>query len=259
MARLSHIRNYVAPSELARAVAGIKRRLAGGASSMAAGAQSPDSSAAPEPPASEELAPPVQEKKKSELPSSLKSAFSSLAATFNVNPAGSVPAATMPLAEASPPIVEAAPPPPAEEENEEGEDMWASDPPHVPATAPATAGALRAAVIAAVGKTSPLLKSGLASSLEWKLEAERLIIPFKNGMEESLVRGELPSVSRAVTQAAGRNLKVDLRVEKQTESSGGGGPEASVPVEIAVVERVFRGQFIPEKAPKKNDGGSDGF
>jgi hypothetical protein len=167
--------------------------------------------------------------------------------------------------------VPAAPSAPEEAEAEEAEDIWASDPQPVPAnastdaaatapaTAPATAGELRAAVVAAVGKTSPLLKSGLASSLEWRFEAERLVIPFKNGMEESLVRGELPTVSQAVAQAAGRSVKVDLRVEKQTESSGGGNPEASLPVEIAVVERVFRGQFIPEKAPKKNDGGSDGL
>ena len=304
MARLSHIRTYVSPAELTRAVAGIKRRLADGAALPASGAQSQAPVPAAEPSASDELAAPVQEKKKPELPSSLKSAFSSLAATFNVDPAAPDPAAVSPAtppraepkseprpepapaasteskpapaqaaAPASPPPVEiAAPPLPddaeAEPESEGDEDLWASDPQpmsanapvlNAPATTPATAGELRASVVAAVGKTSPLLKSGLASSLEWKLEADRLIIPFKNGMEESLVRGELPTVSQAVAHAAGRSIKVDLRVERQTESSSGSGPEASIPVEVSVVERVFRGQLIPEKAPKKTDGGNDGF
>jgi DNA polymerase III subunit gamma/tau len=302
MARLSHIRDYVSPAELTRAVAGIKRRLAGGAPVAAVETQSPESSPAPERSASEELAPAAQEKKKPELPSSLKSAFTSLAATFNVDPTAPDPVAvshamapraepkselkpekTPPVSAASMPAPTTAPassllaeasapalPGEAEDELEDGADGWAPDnepvpnnasiaPANAPATAPATAGELRASVVAAVGKTSPLLKSGLASSLEWRLEADRLIIPFKNGMEESLVRGELPTVSQAVAHAAGRSIKVDLRVERQTESSGGSGPVASIPVEVAVVERVFRGQLIPEKAPKKTDGGNDGF
>ncbi|MBL8965619.1 MAG: hypothetical protein JNG85_01350 [Spirochaetaceae bacterium] len=108
--------------------------------------------------------------------------------------------------------------------------------------------ALKAAVVEALGKNSPLLKSGLGASLPWRVEGERLVIPFRSGMEEGLVRGELPALSRAAAEASGRHLKVELRVESPAKPRAAEGGAAGIPENdpAAIVERVFRGTRVKE-------------
>ena len=118
---------------------------------------------------------------------------------------------------------------------------------------------LKRLVIESLGRSSPLLKSGLSASLRWRIEDERVVVPFRSGMEESLLKGELGVVSRAVAQAAGRAYKVELRVEPDRPRgregqapSGAAGPEGPGGEEaagdpVAVVERVFRGTRVKER------------
>jgi len=135
-----------------------------------------------------------------------------------------------------------------------------------PAAAPAGAAQagldpeeLKRMVIESLGRSSPLLKSGLSASLRWRIEDERVVVPFRSGMEESLLKGELGVVSRAVAQAAGRAFKVELRVEPDRPRgregqvpAGAAGPEGPGGEEaagdpVAVVERVFRGTRVRER------------
>jgi len=107
---------------------------------------------------------------------------------------------------------------------------------------------LRGAVIDALGRSSPLLKSGLASSLPWRIEETRLVIPFLSGMEESVVRGSIADIAAKASELAGRPLKVEVKVEPRRSqaaeaASGQSGRPGSDPVEI--VERVFRGTRLP--------------
>jgi len=109
---------------------------------------------------------------------------------------------------------------------------------------------LRKAVVDAVGRSSPLLKTGLSSSLPWRVDGERLVVPFRSGMEESVVRGAVPAMAAAAAQAAGRAIKVELRVERpEAHPKGGhGAPHGEGPDPAAIVERVFRGSRVaPER------------
>ena len=77
-------------------------------------------------------------------------------------------------------------------------------------------------------------------------------------MEESVVKGELPTLAQVVTKVTGRTLKVELKVaQTQRQSAGGHGPGAAEgPGDAAdIVARVFRGQRIQPR----NSGGSNGL
>jgi DNA polymerase-3 subunit gamma/tau len=229
IAKLCRLADYVSTTELASAVAALKRRLAGDATA-----------ASPAVPG---------EKKKPELPPQLSAAFSSLAETASraaeperksVSPAASSsPAAIAPPAPRR--VLSDAPDDEEEDEVEAPEGGAAVD----------GAGAddpLRGAVIDALGRSSPLLKSGLASSLPWRIEETRLVIPFLSGMEESVVRGSIADIAAKASELAGRPLKVELKVEPRRSqaagaASGQNGRPGPDPVEI--VERVFRGTRLP--------------
>ena len=213
VAKLSRLADYVSQSELAKAVASLKRRLAGDVSL-------PDAaSAAGKLP---------EEKKKPELPPQLSAAFDSLAATASRPRTMNDAAEEVSESEATVvPVVGGEP-------REEAPD------------------ALRGAVIDALGRSSPLLRSGLSASLPWRVDGARIVIPFPSGMEESVVRGSIADLAAKVSELAGRQLRVELVVEsKHGLARSGASPDSADPVTI--VERVFRGTLMPDSGRGVDD------
>ena len=105
--------------------------------------------------------------------------------------------------------------------------------------------AFRRDLIARIGRANPLLGSGLAASLGWSLEEDRLVISFRNAMEEGVVRAELGLLAGAIKDFAARDLKVELKVSEGAESRRrprSSSADHSDPV--AIVERMFRGQRL---------------
>jgi len=223
VAKLCRLDDYVSPTELALAVAALKRYVAGGASTprgeplkivpgITSGARIADVQGGSA----------LDEKKKPEPPQELKlspqldAAFASLAASAQA--AGRAEADTGDSCESEP----------AAEEAESG-----------------SGDGLRQAVVEALGKASPLLKTGLGNSLPWRLDDARLTIPFRSGMEESVVRGSIADIAAKASELAGRTLKVELKIEgksRTAKSSGSAsGARASGPDPVEIVERVFRG------------------
>jgi DNA polymerase III subunit gamma/tau len=210
VAKLCRLADYVSTTELAAAVAALKRRIAGEASAAVDALPAPEKKK-PEP------------SRERTLPPQLSAAFDSLAATAEEEAkrpsAPPIPPAPRVLSDSS------------DETVEDGSDQ------------------LRGAVIEALGRSSPLLKSGLASSLPWRVEETRLVIPFRSGMEESVVRGSIADIAAKASELAGRQLKVELKVEKRggSEASGPGAmPERGGPDPVGIVERVFRGTRLPD-------------
>jgi len=116
--------------------------------------------------------------------------------------------------------------------------------------------AFRRDIVAKVGRTNPIMGSGLAASLDWATEGERLIIAFRTGMEEGLVRAELGLLTAVVREAAGRDLKVELRVRPDAEGRRKqGATESDHSDPVIIVERMFRGQRIESK----QRGGQDEY
>lgn len=118
---------------------------------------------------------------------------------------------------------------------------------------PVSMESLRASVIETLGRSSPLLKTGLSASLPWRSEGEKLVIPFRSGMEETVVRGSLSGIAAKAAEIGGRAFKVELRVEavkpvEDAKRAGAPGEGASVDV----VERVFRGTRLPPR--RQNEG-----
>jgi DNA polymerase-3 subunit gamma/tau len=109
---------------------------------------------------------------------------------------------------------------------------------------------LRGPVIEELGRSSPLLKTGLASSLPWREENGKLIIVFKSGMEESVVRPSVADIAAKASELAGRPVRVELRVESASgcrqEDEASLAQSAKAPDPIAIVERVFRGTRVDQ-------------
>jgi DNA polymerase-3 subunit gamma/tau len=254
VSKLCRLKDYVSPGELATVVAALRRKIGGGDARL----EDKGAGDRPRPDRSVPGSAGGAEKKKPELPPSLSAAFGSLAAAAKeLGEEGAVAAA---VPDAAPPPSAPAPRPPAveEQEGEDEEEIWA------PAAAPEQAqpaaqlsegDALRAAVIEAIGKASPLLKTGLSSSLPWRLEDGRLVLPFRSGMDESVVRGSIADIAAAASRFSGKQLKVELKVEA---AAGRGkaaaridGAEAAAAGEsnpVTIVERVFRGSRVaPEE------------
>jgi DNA polymerase-3 subunit gamma/tau len=307
-ARLARLPSYIPAAELARTVASLKQRLAASGAGEAPGlprgrpqaAPAADTRGAAPSARSSVLANPGAdegEKKKPELPHSLKSAFSSLAAMVGGEAPAAAAAGVRPP-EAGPqrtPVIKA-PEPPALPPEDDEEGMWEPNPtlpPPAPVTPTPTAFpasappqgddddeedevpedgpavdpmraaldegvAMKKAVLEAIGRSSPLLGSGLQTSLPWRLEEGRLVIPFKSGIEENVVKGELPALSQVVAKVAGRSLRIELKVAQAEKAAGqgGGGAETAGPEDAAdIVAKVFRGQRVQVK----NSGGSDGL
>lgn len=113
---------------------------------------------------------------------------------------------------------------------------------------------LRSELIARVARQNPLLGSGLAASADWRIEDSRLLISFRNGIEENIVRAELGVLAGAASAIAGRNLKVELRVGDSVANPGRDRvPKAGSSDPVSIVERVFRGQRVE----RKKRGGTD--
>jgi hypothetical protein len=222
----------VSPTELVAAVAALKRRLAGDAAATADQAL-PQGSV---------------EKKKHELPPQLSAAFDSLAAT-----AAEASITPQPVAPKTPIAAPPAPPPrvlsDASDEDEAEDDAEAQDEDDA-----ASPDVLRSTVIEALGRSSPLLKTGLASSLPWRVEQTKLVIPFRSGMEESVVRGSIADIAAKVSELAGRPLKVELKVEQGQPSAGSAArPIQAGPDPVEIVERVFRGARVPDNGRGERD------
>jgi DNA polymerase-3 subunit gamma/tau len=317
-ARLARLPSYVPVTELARTVASLKKRLTSGARPAS---QSQEPAAELPPPRHDDVA--GLEKKKPELPTSLKSAFSSLAATVGQGrlddgdsegegePSEAAPiqkqAATPPRPSAPPasPSPSASPPPivpaatsaaqrvpprasamedsglePEDGEDAEEDEAWTPPQPRqaggneggspqggalaardgrgdASAADPSSDDpeAVRRAVLDCIGRASPLLSTGLSASLPWIIEEGRIVIPFRSGMEESVVKSELPSVAQAISKARGRACKVELRVAqaKPTRNSATSGPEGQHDA-ADIVASVFRGQRIQPKPTGGKDG-----
>ncbi len=279
VARLARLRDFVSPSALSRAVAALRAPSA--TAVRAAGAPRAPAEHGGDGIAGYGTAAAPEEKKKPELtgrlPTSLSNAFSSLAGAVLGEKAASeirMPATGAAVAAGHRPTVregatretlanegaaseagafdgEAEPqresPPPssaAVSKETDPEPMEAS---------PRGAGrlddkgldAFRRDLIARIGRSKPLLGSGLAASLGWSLEDDRLIIRFRNAMEEGLVRAELGLLAGTIKEFAARDVKVELRISEGAESrqrQQSSSTDHSDPV--AIVERMFRGQRL---------------
>ncbi|MEI6389212.1 MAG: DNA polymerase III subunit gamma/tau [Spirochaetota bacterium] len=276
--RLCRLRDFVSPSELASAVAVLRS----GSPSPASGLhRSEDTFPSFHAPARLTL----EEKKKPELkhglPLSLSSAFSDLAGTMlspvekaefdlqhNPSPRHIPSGAEMPHRE-----VESATEMPIESEIKSHPDIPSKQEPILvrnnETAQHATDGidgkpfeimdivALRKEVLARISSANPLLGSGLGASLSWAQDGEKLLIPFRTGMEEGVVRTDLAKVAQVVATVSGKSLKIDLRVAEGTRLSRSTGSESAIGTADAatIVERMFRGQRIV----RKERGGSDEY
>jgi DNA polymerase III subunit gamma/tau len=259
-ARLCRLRDYVSPGELARTVGALRRFAAG------EGAAPP----AP-PPAARALGPAARgdEKKKPEpaveikLPPRLSEAFDGLAAAAAAQdseaeakaPARPARKAADASRGADGPVLRDGGAEDAEAEETNPDEAGAPE-----AGAPEDAAAsgvdpLRGPVIDALGRSSPLLKTGLASSLPWRVEGDKLVIPFRSGMEESVVRGSVADIAAKASELAGRALKVALVVEAGPRARPAAAAAAADagPDPVQIVERVFRGARVATAKPGERD------
>jgi DNA polymerase III subunit gamma/tau len=254
VAKLSRLSEYVSPTELAAAVATLKRRIAGDA--RASGEATASGGAEPDSP---------DEKKKPERPGEqvlpreyafspqLSAAFDSLAATAELS-REAVPQAqaaselphgeTRPSSPAKPSLLKDAGA--ADDEEGAAEEAAPVETRNPPGDL-SQPDSLRGAVIDALGRSSPLLKTGLASSLPWRVEAAALVIPFRSGMEESVVRGSIAEIAAKASELAGRQLRVELKVERKPGPQAEAKAEGGEPDPVEIVERVFRGARLPDR------------
>ena len=82
------------------------------------------------------------------------------------------------------------------------------------------------------------------------------MIPFRSGMDESVVRPSVVDIAVKASELAGRQLKVELNVEPRSPSPAGTRrqpPPAMKADPVAVVERVFRGTRLPDGARGESD------
>ncbi len=259
VARLCRLPDYVSPAQLSRAVGALKRYVAGegGAAGMAAGAAGSAANAAPRPAALDDEKKKPALKSDARLPPGLNEAFGSLAAAAAeaeadaasgavpgvAAAAGDPPAARSPLRRNSPTLRD----PGGGDEDESGEGGFPGAEEAAREPEP-DAHPLRAPLIEALGRSSPLLKTGLASSLPWREEGGKLVIPFRSGMEESVVRGSVADIAVKASELSGKQLKVELRVEPGSRSRAAapapGSHGEGEPDPAAIVERVFRGTRV---------------
>ena len=280
VAKLCHLADYVSPTELASAVAALRRRIAG--SAAAPSDQAPAASPGSRPEKKKlDVEPGRERQKEISLPPKLSAAFSSLAETARL--AGTESGAPdepgpAPEAESEPKGEPARAPAPGGAsarpapsrvlrdsaiDGADGDDGAGDDEEAVaeassgevrgsveggaePPAGGSAAAALRGSVVEAIGRSSPLLKTGLVSSLPWRIEGGTLVIPFRSGMEESVVRGSIAEIAAKASELAGRQLKVELKVEHhkaEAEAKDAGGE----PDPVEIVERVFRGSRLPDR------------
>lgn len=80
------------------------------------------------------------------------------------------------------------------------------------------------------------------------MDETKIVIPFRSGMEESVVRSSIADIAAKASELAGRRLKVELKVEPRLgPSRGEASANAAGSDPVAIVERVFRGTRLPDK------------
>ncbi|HOX14193.1 MAG TPA: DNA polymerase III subunit gamma/tau, partial [Spirochaetales bacterium] len=131
--------------------------------------------------------------------------------------------------------------------------------------------AVREAVLARLAKSHVVLASALDKSLSWTVTENRLEILFRSGYEEAMARRDLAVLVKAAGEAAGRVLKVELRVEeapKEAPRTSRTAAEDDLPPPdeeepetdaVEIVERVFRGKRVEGSAPPPRSGEADGY
>jgi len=260
IARIARLRDFVSPAELARAVGALRGSLGQGV-----GASLPRST----PAKAAARGPSLDEEKKkpeprtltspiipSSMPASLSGALSSLAGAVLGGSSGKATSLGAEAGEEGGPELprdelraQPSPRPPEAPPSEE-ESVFASDE-EVAARGQADAdepsSAFRRDVVARLRRSNPLLGSGLANSLAWTLEEDRLLVVFRNPMEESLVRSEMGPLAEIAAAVAGRNLRIELRVDAARPLPRETAVPERVAVDdaVAIVERMFRGQRLP--------------
>ncbi|HTX72810.1 MAG TPA: DNA polymerase III subunit gamma/tau [Rectinemataceae bacterium] len=244
IAALCRLRDYVSSGEVAAALAELRSRVAGESPSPPARSRGTAAVAAGGSP-SGTLGERVEaEKKKPELHPSLVAAFDSLvAAAESEAPARSAGSPHIGDAKSAAEAAKPTAAPAYEDDDDESEDSGPGpDSPVGPGDAMSE---LKASVIERLGKSSPLIKTGLSASLPWRNEGDKLVIPFRSGMEESVVRARLGDIATAASSIAGRSFKVELRVEGTKSPTPRDVSDAEATGPVAVVERVFRGTRMP--------------
>ncbi len=242
VARLSAIRDFVPPAEIARTVAGLKRALAGGAAAAArpAGVDAPGFKAA-------------------------------MAGTFSA-----------PTGDGDPPSAEPAPrsagraPAARVAQTGTGEDDLLDDGPE-PAREPVPRPAmsegldlveLKKAVSASLAKSRLVLSMCLDRSGPWSLEGDRVTVPCANGYDASTVLADAAIVAKKATEIAGRPLRIEpkaaepaprptpapARDDDDDDGDGDDGPADPV----ALVEKVFRGRRVTGMPSRGTAGGLAG-
>jgi DNA polymerase III subunit gamma/tau len=249
VARLCRLADYVSPTELARAVGALRRYVAGEGQASAALSAARAPAARPAAGASEDekKKPPAIEAK---LPPRLSEAFDGLAqAAAEADAEGAAPGERRAAAALRPAMQR-----PGATLHDSGDEEPGTEEAAVEAAVGPDAHPLRGPVIEALGRSSPLLKTGLASSLPWRVEGDRLVIPFRSGMEESVVRGSVADIAAKASELAQRPLKVALVVEsgRRERPAAEEAPPDGEPDPAAIVERVFRGARV---APAKRAEG----
>lgn len=162
---------------------------------------------------------------------------------------------------------------------ESAEHEPGTEPAAAPAAAVPAAGsgpdarAVREAVLARLAKSHVVLASALEKSLSWTLADQRLEILFRSGYEEAMARRDLAVLVKATAEAAGRMLKVELRVEEAPKDASRaprpaaeaeddlpppeeGEPEADA---VEIVERVFRGKRMDSSSVPSRSGEGNGY
>ncbi len=277
--RLGRLKDYVSPSELARAVAALN----GGSPAPSSARHQSDGRSAS---FLVSMHSTPEEKKKPELnpglPLSLTSAFSDLAGTMlgpqekaefdqrlhpssthvlSVTQAPGQTAKAIGPSSSEPGITSLSDIPPRDEvilaSSEELAQCAKDEKPSDAAVVVTGIEAMRKEVLTRISRADPLLGSGLGASLDWALEGERLMIPFRTGMEESVVRTELSKVALVVAAVSGKSFRIELRVTEGTRQSQPipSGSASGASDAVAIVERMFRGQ----KIVSKKRGGSDEY
>ena len=142
-----------------------------------------------------------------------------------------------------------------------------------PAEPGSDARAVREAVLARLAKSHVVLASALDKSLSWTVTENRLEIRFRSGYEEAMARRDLAVLVKAAGEAAGRALKVELRVEeapkeapRTTRAASEAEDDLPPPDEeepetdaVEIVERVFRGKRVEGSGPPPRSGEADGY
>ncbi len=245
-AKLCRLADYVSPSELAKAVVALRRSLGAEPAAARKAARAEPLASLPEEKKKPEPANEPRVSRELKLPPQLSAAFDSLASAASLAedeaeeaeasaPQPAVPRPSAPRDGGRPNLMRD-----SEVEGVEGDE--------VPGREAESTDPIRAAVIETLGRASPMLRSGLAASLPWRMDETKIVIPFRSGMDESVVRASIADIAAKASEVAGRPLKIELKVEPRQSpaQAGAAAASASGPDPVAVVERVFRGTRLPE-------------